>query len=71
MVCQYQGCSAWTVDKEWECACDFGGTVERDEKGFKVHFTARDLWFTTRDKAVYAIGLVWPEDGRVLVKSMA
>jgi alpha-L-fucosidase len=65
------GTRMWETDKEGDCACDFGGTVERDEKGFKVQFTPRDLWFTTRDNVVYTIGLVWPVDGKVLVKSMA
>ncbi len=65
------GTTMWIVDKEGDCACDFGGTVARDEKGFQIHFTASDIWFTSRDNAVYAIGLVWPEDGRLVVKSMS
>ena len=65
------GTSAWRTDKEGECVCSFGGTLDRDEHGFKAAFTSRDLWFTAKGDTVYVIGLVWPEDGKVLVRSMA
>lgn len=44
-----------------------GGTfndVKRDS------FTARDIRFTTRGEALYAVLLGWPEKGEVLVKSL-
>lgn len=64
------GTSMWKTDKEGEASCHFGGTVERDEKGFKPNFTSSDIWFTAKVNTVYAIGLVSPADGKVLVKSM-
>ncbi|WP_316845467.1 alpha-L-fucosidase [Pedobacter psychrodurus] len=33
-------------------------------------FTASDIRFTTKNKAVYAIVLGWPEDGKIMIKSM-
>ncbi|HEY2942446.1 MAG TPA: alpha-L-fucosidase [Vicinamibacteria bacterium] len=40
-----------------------------DEK--RPPFTPEDVRFTTRDGALYAIVLAWPEDGRVTVRSLA
>ncbi|MCG6922321.1 MAG: alpha-L-fucosidase [Acidobacteria bacterium] len=34
-------------------------------------FTAEDIRFTTREGALYAIALAWPENGRVSVRSLA
>ena len=34
-------------------------------------FTSRDLRFTTKHGRLYAIALGWPEDGRLLIKSLA
>lgn len=34
-------------------------------------FTAQDIRFTTRDGALYATGLAWPEENRVTIKSLA
>lgn len=65
------GTTMWRVDKEGNMSAHFGGTLEREEQGFKASLTASDLWFTTKDNAVYIIGLVWPEDGKVLVRSLA
>ena len=33
-------------------------------------FTAQDIRFTTKGDTLYAIALAWPEDGKLLVKSM-
>jgi alpha-L-fucosidase len=40
---------------------------------FKENFayTARDIRFTTKGKTLYAIALGWPEDGKVVIKSLA
>jgi len=37
----------------------------------RLHFDHRDIRFTTRAGALYAIALGWPEDGRILIKSLA
>jgi alpha-L-fucosidase len=40
---------------------------------FKENFTytARDIRFTTKGKTLYAIALGWPDDGKVVIKSLA
>ena len=38
----------------------------------RARYTAEDLRFTTREKVLYAIGLVWPENGgKLTIKSLA
>jgi len=34
-------------------------------------YTAQDIRFTARGNTLYAIALAWPEDGRLLIKSLA
>lgn len=34
-------------------------------------YSAKDIRFTTKGKTLYAIALGWPEDGKVIVKSLA
>jgi alpha-L-fucosidase len=36
-----------------------------------LSYTAKDLRFTTKGDALYALALGWPEDGKLLVKSLA
>jgi alpha-L-fucosidase len=40
---------------------------------FKENFTysARDIRFTTKGKTLYAIALGWPDDGKVIIQSLA
>jgi alpha-L-fucosidase len=45
-----------------------GGSFTDKQK--KPEFTAADFRFTTKGRTLYAIGLAWPEAGRVLVKSL-
>jgi alpha-L-fucosidase len=33
-------------------------------------YTAADLRFTTKGGSLYALGLAWPRDGRVLIKTL-
>lgn len=37
----------------------------------KQEFTSQDIRFTTKGQTLYAIALGWPENGRVLIKSLA
>ena len=37
----------------------------------KLAYTAKDIRFTTKDGVLYALALGWPEDGRLVVKSLA
>jgi alpha-L-fucosidase len=34
-------------------------------------YTARDIRFTTKGKTLYAIALGWPDDGKIVIKSLA
>ncbi len=43
-----------------------GGHFKED-----FNYTAHDIRFTTKGKTLYAIALGWPEDGQLLVKSLA
>jgi len=37
----------------------------------KFDFSAKDIRFTTKGKTLYAIALGWPDDGRVVIHSLA
>jgi alpha-L-fucosidase len=41
------------------------------DKKVKPQFTAEDFRFTAKNKTLYAIALAWPENGKLLVKSLA
>jgi alpha-L-fucosidase len=43
-----------------------GGHFKEDFK-----YTSKDIRFTTKGKTIYAIALGWPDDGQLLVKSLA
>lgn len=49
------------------------GPVRSKGGHFKEDFayTSRDIRFTTKGKALYAIALGWPEDGKIVIKSLA
>jgi alpha-L-fucosidase len=36
-----------------------------------AHYTAEDFRFTTKDHALYAIGLAWPPNGEAVIRSLA
>ncbi len=44
-----------------------GGMFNEDS----LRYTAKDVRFTTKDDALYAILLGWPEDGRAAIRSLA
>ena len=43
-----------------------GGAFKED-----FSYSARDIRFTTKGKTLYAIALGWPDDGRIVIKSLA
>ena len=49
------------------------GEVKAKGGAFKENFryTAKDIRFTTKGKRLYAVALGWPEDGKIVVKSLA
>ena len=34
-------------------------------------YSAKDIRFTTKGKTLYAIALGWPDDGKMVIKSLA
>lgn len=48
-----------------------GGKRGGFSEGKDRPFTARDIRFTTKGGVLYAIALAWPEDGQLLLKSLA
>jgi len=61
------GTRPWAVFGEGPTAVVEGPFA--DEK--RPPFTSADVRFTTRDGALYAVVLAWPDDGRVTVRSLA
>jgi alpha-L-fucosidase len=49
------------------------GGVKAKGGAFKENFqySAKDIRFTTKGKTLYAIALGWPEDGKILIQSLA
>ena len=64
------GTTSWTVNKEGTAKLDMQGTNYREEHGFINPFTHEDIWFTSKDNTIYALSLKWPEDNRILIKSL-
>jgi hypothetical protein len=44
---------------------------EKERWDWRKKFTAEDIRFTTKGDALYAIALAWPEDGKLMVRSLA
>jgi alpha-L-fucosidase len=61
------GTRPWLVFGEGPTRTRGGGFSETSEK----KFTAADVRFTTKGKALYAISLAWPEDRTLVVRSLA
>ena len=49
------------------------GPTQAKGGAFRENFqyTARDIRFTTKGKTLYAIALGWPDDGKLIIKSLA
>ena len=61
------GTRPWSVFGEGPSKVKKGGGFNED----KLKYTARDIRFTTKGGTLYALALGWPEDGRLVVKSLA
>jgi alpha-L-fucosidase len=59
------GTRPWLVYGEGEVKAKGGAFREN------MTYTAKDIRFTTKGKALYAIALGWPEDGKLIVRSLA
>ena len=60
------GTRPWKVFGEGPSRVNSGGFNEG-----KLRYTSEDIRFTTRGRNLYALALGWPEDGRLVVKSLA
>ncbi len=60
------GTRPWKAFGEGPSRVNSGGFNEG-----KLHYTSRDIRFTTSGRSLYALALGWPEDGRFVVRSLA
>ena len=65
------GTTAWTTFREGPTEVKREGTLERMRDGFTATFTPQDIWFTRKGNIVYAIGLAFPEDNQVTIRTLA
>ena len=63
------GTRPWIRFGEVATEMTFGHMTERSNKG--LAYSAEDIRFTTRENFLYASALDWPQDGEILVKSLA
>ena len=61
------GTRPWKVYGEGPSKAQKGGHFNEG----KLKYTARDIRFTARDGALYAIALGWPKDNRLVIRSLA
>jgi alpha-L-fucosidase len=59
------GTRPWLIYGEGEVKAKGGAFKEN------FHYSAKDIRFTTKGKTLYAIALGWPDDGEIIVKSLA
>jgi alpha-L-fucosidase len=64
------GTTRWHTTHEGPTTVAMEGTRDREEKGFQARFTPRDIWYTRKGSIVYAIALVIPEDGRIVLQTL-
>lgn len=62
------GTEKWCITREGSTIVNFESTEDRAAKGFDVHFSPEDFWFTKKDKAIYAISIEKPK-GKIIIKS--
>jgi alpha-L-fucosidase len=65
------GTRRWRTTHDGPTSLAMEGTREREEKGFDARFTPQDVWYTRKAGTVYAIALVPPKDGRVVLPAFA
>jgi alpha-L-fucosidase len=65
------GTTRWRTTREGPTTVAMEGTREREEEGFAARFTSRDVWYTQKGSTVYAIALVPPDDGRVVLRALS
>jgi alpha-L-fucosidase len=56
------GTEKWQITREGPTVLNFESTEDRAAKGFDVHFTPQDFWFTKKENLLYAISIEKPEE---------
>jgi alpha-L-fucosidase len=64
------GTMRWRTTRDGPTRVAMEGTRAREEKGFEARFTSEDLWYTQKGDTVYAMALVWPDGGRVVLPAL-
>ena len=65
------GTKKWFVSHEGPTNLSMKGTGDREKHGFEVNFTHEDFWFSTKESFLYVTSLKWPDNKRVLIKSLS
>jgi len=65
------GTKKWLVSHEGPTNLSMKGTSDRKKHGFEVSFTHEDYWFSTKGNFLYVTSLKWPDNKRVLIKSLS
>ena len=60
----------WIVSHEGPTKVEMDGTSAREELGFTQDFTPEDIWFTSGENSVYAIGFEVPANREAIIKSI-
>ena len=64
------GTRKWLISHEGPTKISMKGTNDREEHGFKTNFTDKDFWFSIKGNFLYVTSLKWPDNERVLIKSL-
>lgn len=65
------GTTEWLVSHEGPTNLSMKGSGEREKEGFTAEFTPEDFWFSTKDNFIYVTSLKWPENKKILIRSLA
>ena len=60
----------WKISHEGQPEMETKGTMARKENGFSKSFTSQDFWFTAKDKFIYVIAFICPENNISTIKSL-
>jgi len=64
------GTKKWIVSHEGPTILSMKGTTDRKQHGFNTSVTHEDYWFSTKDNFLYITSLKWPDNKRILIKSL-
>ncbi len=64
------GTTKCLVSHEGPTNLSMKGSGERERNGFQGDFTPEDFWFSSKDNCIYVTSLKWPENEKILIKSI-